>query len=147
MVRRRRPATDGRANNGGVRQGQPGKPYPNRTDMQAQAVRTATGQPYGAAAAQQAAQQAVPLPQQPGPQQAAGPRYATAEDAPNLLDPTARPDEPLEAGLPFGPGPGPEALPMGPAVSDLSARLRALYSAFPTPELRELLQQMDIEGR
>jgi hypothetical protein len=32
------------------------------------------------------------------------------EDTPMLLDPTARPSEPVTSGVPTGPGPGPEAL-------------------------------------
>jgi hypothetical protein len=32
------------------------------------------------------------------------------EDTPMLTDPTARPDEPITAGLPVGAGPGPETV-------------------------------------
>jgi hypothetical protein len=147
--KRQRPSPDARANNGGVRQGTPGTPYPNRSDLR-QAPRAAQGQEYGKAGAQIAAQRQIPLPAAPpvqgGPTPpgggAAGP-FATPADTPRLTDPTQRPDEPLEAGMPFGPGSGPQA--MGPPpMNDTEARLRALYQAFPTPELRELIRQIDM---
>lgn len=146
--KRKTPAPDGRANNGGQRAGTPGTRYPNRTDMQA--PKAATGQPYGQAGQQIAAQRAVPLPAAPPPataqppgqgQGAAG--FASPNDTPTLTAPTQRPDEPLEAGLSFGPGPGPEALGP-PPMSDVEARLRALYAAHPTTELRDLIRQIDL---
>lgn len=147
--KRLKPNPDGRANNGGRVAGTPGTPYSNRSDLR-QAPTAASGQEYGKAGAQIAAQRAVPLPAAPpvsrgAPGQAGGAvgPFATPADTPSLTDPTQRPDEPLTAGLPFGPGPGPEA--MGPPpMSDVEARLRALYSVNPTPELRELLRQIDI---
>lgn len=147
MPRKRKTPPDGRVNSGGARTGTPGTPYANRSDLR-QAPRAATGQEYGKAGAQIAAQRAVPLPAAPPVQGttpipasgAAG--FATPSDTPSLTDPTQRPDEPVEAGMPFGPGPGPEA---GPApMSDVEARLRALYAAHPTPELRDLIRQADM---
>lgn len=148
MVRARKNPPDGRANNGGARQGQPGQRYPNRSDLRAQKVSVPPSAEYGQGERLRAAQQAVPMAGAPTVLQPAGspgqppPRWATPDDTPTLTAPTQRPDEPLEAGLPFGPGPGPEVL--GPApMNDVEARLRALYSAYPTTELRELLAQMD----
>jgi hypothetical protein len=139
MVRRRNPNPDGRANNGGPRQGTPGTPYNNRTDLQTQKPTAATGQGYGTAGAQLAAQKAVPIagaaagvpPQaQPGPGQ--GPMQTTPPPPPpDLYRPTERPNEPVTHGLPTGPGAGPEALPiqqttMGdPAAIQIRAMLRA----------------------
>lgn len=147
--KRTRPTPDGRANNGGPVTGTVGTTYPNRTDL-TQAPTAARNQPYGQAGQQIAAQRAVPLPAAPPVQGApgsppgggaAGP-FARPSDTPSLTDPSQRPDEPLEAGLPFGPGPGPQ---QGPApMSDVEARLRALYSAYPTPELRDLIRQADM---
>jgi hypothetical protein len=55
-----------------------------------------------------------------------------------LHDPTARPDEPITAGLPTGPGPGPEALS---AVGDPDYDfLLAIYRAHPTAGLRRMIQ-------
>lgn len=143
MPRKRKVPGAGADPRGGVRQGNPGKPYPNRSDLRAQPVRTATGQPYGAAGAQAAAQQAVPLPQAPpaggaGAAAGGGPQYSYPEDVPNLTDPSQRPEEPLTAGMPFGPGAGPR-MAVGPQDT-LGDQLRALYLAHPTPELRDLLE-------
>ena len=81
-------------------------------------IATVPGQGYGEAASQRAAQQAIPLaPQataappsqpsatpQPQPQQGPYPGELVGLDAP-----TQRPNEPVTAGLPNSPGPGPEA--------------------------------------
>lgn len=108
---------------GGVRQGQPGKQYPNRTDM-AQGVRAASGQAYGERKAQEDAQRAIPLPQVP--------------QAVPLNAPTQRPDEPVTAGLPFGPGPGPAVLGL-PGTDDPAEHILALYRKFPSNDLLRLL--------
>ncbi|MCA1841882.1 MAG: hypothetical protein LC792_01575, partial [Actinobacteria bacterium] len=60
MVRARKPQ-DGRADNGGARQGQQGKPYPNRSDMRAQKVSVPPSAQYGQAEALRRSQQAVPM--------------------------------------------------------------------------------------
>lgn len=59
--------------------------------------------------------------------------------------PTERPNEPLTAGMPTGPGPGPEVLPSH--ASTAADELRALFLQFPLPELRELIELADEEGR
>lgn len=67
------------------------------TQVDPQPVRTGPSQQYGQSAELERAQEAVPLP----------------DLEPGQLDfqrPTERPDEPITAGLPFGAGPGPEAL-------------------------------------
>ena len=145
--KRKTPYPDGRSANGGTRTGTPGTRYPNRSDL-TQAPTAATNQPYGQAGAQIAAQRAVPLPAAPPiPNAAAGGGaagpFARPEDTPTLTAPTQRPDEPLEAGMPFGPGPGPQAMGQ-PHMSDVEARLRALYAAHPTSERRDLLRQIDL---
>lgn len=143
MVRRRN-APDGRQNNGGARQGTPGTPYQNRTDLQTQKPTAATGQAYGAAGAQLAAQKAVPIAGAaagvpPAVQQAAaqGPPPAP----PDLYRPTENPNTPTTHGLPLGPGAGPEALPIQNAATTdpLAIQLRALYAKFPSQELADLL--------
>lgn len=144
MVRKPRP--DKRQYNGGQRTSPPGTLHPNRTDM-TQAPKAATGQGYGQAGAQLAAQAQMPLPAAPPAPTPTGPGaggYALASHTPTLTDPTTRPDEPVEAGMPFGPGPGPDAAPA--PMSDVEARLRALYSVAPTPQLRELIRQIDLGG-
>jgi hypothetical protein len=103
---------------GGRRAGTPGKAYSNRTDLQG--PQAPTGLPYGDRAKLIAAQKAVPAGPAPAPMPAApaGPppsQPGAAGPAPGSLPfthPTQRPGEPVTAGLPLGPGPGPEALTM-----------------------------------
>jgi hypothetical protein len=142
---------------GGKRAGKPGKSYTNRTDMH-QPVTTVPGQVYGQATAQQNAQKALPLPTQstpPGGQARptspssptglppGGPPPVGPGDLGPLHAPTGRPDEPLTAGLPTGPGPGPAALAppdpltkaaailntLGATADPLTAQLRARVNA------------------
>jgi hypothetical protein len=134
---------------GGRRTGVPGAKYPNRRDLSTQAVRTVTGQTYGQAGAQQAAQQTIPLPQQAPPPTAA-PQPAQPPDLSNLTlqpgalgplhTPTQRPNEPLTAGLSTGPGPGPAALGL-PAPDPVVNTLRGIYARYPNPEIAALLQE------
>jgi hypothetical protein len=135
---------------GGKRSGSPGTAYSNRKDLSRPAVLPAsapTGQPYGAAGAQLAAQQAVPmasgpsLPQGAPPQQAEEP-YVMPQMTP-LDAPSARLNEPVTAGLPVGPGPGPEALAGPSANESVEAQLRATYARFPTEQLRALIEMID----
>jgi hypothetical protein len=149
---RRSPVPDGRAANGGPRQGTPGTPYQNRRDLQTQKPTVATGQAYGQASQQLAAQQAVPIAganagvpptAQPAPGQ--GPMQTQAPPAPpDLYRPTERPDEPVTHGLPVGPGAGPESLQVtgaaNPSMTDpVAIQLRALYQKYPSQELADLL--------
>jgi hypothetical protein len=83
---------------GGRREGTPGKGFGNRTDlaqnyapMEGNTVATG-GNPPGASA--------------PPPRG----RGSSPDDTPMLTSPTGRPEEPITAGLPTGPGPGQEAL-------------------------------------
>lgn len=136
MVRARNRNPDGRVNSGGARQGTPGNPYANRSDLRTQKPTAAPGQAYGQAADQLAAQKAVPLPAAPpvfanatggggGPMQPPAP-------LPDLYRPTERPGEPVTHGLPTGPGAGPEALPIQQSsrTDPIAVQLRALYSKY-----------------
>lgn len=150
MPRARKTPPDGRSANGGARQGQPGNQYQNRSDLRTQKVAVPPSAEYGQAEKLRRSQQAVPMAAAPptpsaqaAPGGAGGQAFATPEDTPNLLDPTNRPDEPLTHGLPFGAGGGPEVLGP-PPMSDVEARLRALYARFPTQELRELIRQQEL---
>lgn len=110
---------------------------PQRTDLQAvpdQPVTAATGQPYGQAGAQEAAQRAVPLP--------------------NLDAATRRPNEPVHAGMSAGPGPGPAAAGIpagavagsaGPSTSgqQVGDFFRSLYTMYPTEALADLIATLD----
>ena len=122
-----------RKGRGGSREGQVGKAYGNRVDLNGGSATpgdvdirpygggepslpsppTATSGPSAAGAAQAPA--AVPP---PGPL----PGSLTALDAPS-----ERPDEPITAGLPMGAGPGPEALGMRPGGPTLDMTQLARY--------------------
>jgi hypothetical protein len=129
---------------GGRRNGAPGVAYPNRRDLN-QPVRTAPGQPYGQAGQQAAAQQAIPLPQQPSVQTAPVPSQAPTPPEPGLLHaPTTRPGEPVTAGLPVGPGPGTEALgPLGQPDDQVLANLYRAYQVAPNEGLRQIIAKME----
>lgn len=119
---------------GGRRQGTPGKAYANRTDLTSQ---------YGEGSAAAGGLQA-PIEQQP----LMGPMVG-ADQVPNLDDMTARPTEPVTAGLPVGPGSGPEALgPMPPAPMDpVRQVIQAMMLTSNNPDLVRVLARLDYEGR
>lgn len=81
---------------GGSRQGTPGKGYSNRTDLQMKPDMAQNSAATGGDAATGGPRPAPPM--------------SVPDDTPNMSDPTNRPNEPVTAGLPSGPGPGPEAL-------------------------------------
>ncbi len=115
---------------GGVRSGRPGQSYGNRTDLNAAphlAPTAQTSQPYGVAGAQLNAQAAVPM---------------SAPPPIPLNSPSARPNEPVQAGLPSGPGPGPQTS-YNSIPDPVEAQLRGLYSQFPNRDLASLLEMLD----
>lgn len=115
---------------GGKRQGVQGAAYSNRTDLNAgPRIDAPRGQPYGEAGAQIAAQQALPM-------------SAPPPSAIPLGAPTNRPNEPVQAGLPIGPGPGPEAAGI-PSPDPVEMTLRGLYEMYPNRDLAELLEDID----
>ena len=128
-----------RTGRGGVRQGTPGTAYGNRTDLNAALpVQAATGQGYGEAGMQKAAQRAIPVaPQQvsvaapQAPAQAAPttvseqlPQQAAYPGELRFLHPTDYPNEPTTSGIDMGPGAGSEALfTTRPAIANMLGAL------------------------
>jgi hypothetical protein len=123
------------------------KQYPNRSDLRNAggkvAKQTATGQTYGEASKQMASQSAVPM--------AAAPTDAPPQIQPGQLGsfnrPTERPTEPVTAGASFGAGPTPRtqfAIPRN--NDDVLNELRALYSAYPSDALADMLESYVREG-
>lgn len=127
---------------GGRRAGKPGVGYAQRTDLNIVRKQTVPGQQYGQQAAQQAAMSAVPMGTPVAPSPAGGTGAAPAAPPPPLTPlsaASARPDEPVTAGLPLGPGPGPEVLGADVEMDEL----RALYLAYPSEELREIIEALE----
>lgn len=117
----------------------------NRTDLNNKAVapKAATGQTYGEAGKQIAAQKAMPI--------AASPTDTAPQVAPGSLGafnrPTERPNEPVTAGASFGPGPTPRTQFAVPRDNDpVLVELRALYQAYPSTELADMLESYIREG-
>lgn len=110
--------------------GGPGDPQP---------IRLASGGKYGDRKASQAQQSAAPMAGgSPLPQPAAGGGAPSPVSPPAPIDafaPTARPDEPITAGMPFGPGRG----SLGMLPTDPDEALRIAYSMFRHPDIAELL--------
>jgi hypothetical protein len=133
--------------------GRPTPDYSNRTDMAvppSQPVRVPAGRGYGEATALESAQQAAPLPQSAAPGMDLASIVSAGQGMPfpeeTLGSPSTRPTEPLTAGLPFGPGPGPEILgriPGAPTAAATFARLAAIDN---DPELAELSRVAEQQG-
>lgn len=107
--------------------------YPNRTDLRQQPISTVT--PHArpgtlpASARGAASQPAL----DPG-------------DIPSLEDPTLNPGQPVTAGLASGPGPGPNALNVVADENPELSILRHLYAAHPNPDLRRLINYLELEA-
>lgn len=125
-------------------------PKANRTDLNTvgtQPVQVASGQAYGDAKALTEAQQAAPLPQS-DPLAAALARLGEMP-APlpgvGMGGPSGFANEPVTAGLPIGPGPGPEILGVGPR-RDVADTLMRLAGISGDPALLALAQRAAQEG-
>jgi len=128
-----------RTGRGGAREGTPGTAYGNRTDLNAaMPVQAATGQGYGEAGMQKAAQRAIPVaPQQVSVAAPQAPAQAApttvSEQLPQLpaypgelrfLHPTDYPNEPTTSGIDMGSGVGSEALlTTRPAIANMLGAL------------------------
>jgi hypothetical protein len=106
-----------------------------------QAMREMTGGKYGENKALMEQQQGAPLAGSPTP----NPRVsAPAQQAPvtPLFSPTSRPEEPVTAGMPFGPGatsvPGVENINANPEFASLSTSLLPLLKYDTTGQVKML---------
>ena len=120
--------------------------YGQRTDLN-MAPSAVPGQTYGEAGAQMAAQRAVPMGAPAAPSAPKAPTVAPGQYGP-LDRPTERPNEPLTAGAPFGPGRMSQGNAyIGPRNSDpILDELRALYTSYPSDELADMLDSYLREG-
>ena len=109
------------------------------------AIQAATGQTYGEAGKQIAAQRAVPMgtPPTEAPQiQRPVPGTLGA-----LTRPSERPMEPITAGAPFGMGPSPvgAGIPQPPGDNALE-ELRMINQMFPNDDLTDLIDSYTRDG-
>lgn len=120
---------------GGKRQGTQGKGYSNRIDL---------GMDYAPGGNPATGGQTAPA-----EQRQFIPPMIGADAVPNIGDPTARPDEPVTAGMRGGPGPGPEAMPPRPPnPSDpIKQVIQAMMLVTPNPDLVRVLNRLNYEGR
>lgn len=119
------------------------KQYPNRSDLRNPKVakQAATGQTYGEAGQQLASQSAVPVAPSPTDKPVLQPGQLGAFNRP-----TERPSEPVTAGASFGPGPTPRTQFAPPTADPVLVELRALYNAYPSDELADMLDSYVREG-
>lgn len=120
----------------------PGK-FSQRTDggpgeTMKQAARYIQGDQYGDSQEINQVAQAAPL--------AAGPKPPAARPTP-ISAPTQRPDEPVTAGAPVGPGPGPEILNLPKRTNPALEVVREAYRQYPSAHLRVMLQKLEQENR
>jgi hypothetical protein len=114
--------------------------YPNRSDLRSPISQVAEGQTYGMAKQQQDAMRAAPVGKSP-----------VEVDKPVIIPgslgsfarPTERPNEPITAGVDYGPGPGSIEANVNLVRSERNNamdEIKAIYQAFPSEELGMLIQ-------
>lgn len=120
--------------------------YGQRTDLN-MAPTAVPGQTYGEAGAQMAAQRAVPMGAPAAPTAPSAPTSTPGQYGP-LDRPTERPQEPVTAGAPFGPGRNStQNAYIGRRNGDpILDELRALYASYPSDELANMLDSYIREG-
>jgi hypothetical protein len=111
------------------------------------AIQAATGQTYGEAGKQMAAQRAVPM----GGAPTDVAQTATPRPVPGTLGsftrPTERPTEPITAGAPFGMGPSPVGAGIPQPTGDSALEeLKAIYQAYPNDDLADLIDSYSRDG-
>lgn len=113
-----------------------------------QGARYMSGGQYGESKQLMETQQAAPMAGTSKPTMQR-PNIATAQNLPPIVPlsaPTQRPDEPMTAGMPFGPGPGPEALAITNTTQSLSQTLSKIIQYDTTGELTELYDYLVSRG-
>ena len=121
-----------------------------RTDTgTAQKLRDLGDAQYGEAATFKDLQRSAPLAQTPQPGRStvtSGSSTGTTPSVTPLNAPTVRPNEPITAGAPVGPGPGPEALGLSmgePEYTTAKTTLQSIADASGSTEVQALLQSMN----
>lgn len=118
-----------------------------------QPMSTVGGQPYGQATADLNAERVQPLPGQPGPpapQQGggdAGPAQMPTYHGKPFDRPSERPNEPITAGMPFGAGPGPEALSAPAPDSVHTGAMTQLLQKFAPTDASGVVAQLLVKAQ
>ena len=106
------------------------------------AIQAATGQTYGEAGKQIAAQRAVPMGAPPTEVQRPVPGTLGS-----LTRPTERPMEPITAGANFGAGPSAVGAGIPQPTGDSALEeLKAIYQAYPNDDLADLIDSYSRDG-
>lgn len=116
--------------------------FPNRSDLRNPARAAFTGQTYGQATQQEAAQQAVPTGRPPTEQIGGLVLEQPMPGAAAFDRPTERPGEPVTAGADFGAGISAREAGIMPRMlefDDTLMQLNALYQKYPNPGLKKFL--------
>lgn len=114
---------------GGPRQGQPGKSYANRSDLNVDRA------PMPGSSAEDVSAGGNPP---------AAPPMLSPDAIPNLEEPTQFPDEPVTAGLPFGLGA--DSVSVAPADLSNTLILAALRRNPDNPDLQRIAAYMNMRG-
>lgn len=105
-------------------------------------IMAARGQTYGKRKQQEDAQRAVPMGPPPTQVQAQRQQRPTPMAAGSFVRPTTKPDEPITAGAPFGPGLSPVAAGIPDEASlerDALIQMREIYRRYPTQEIADII--------
>ena len=103
----------------------------------AQTPKKVTGLPYGENKQVNETAAAAPMSAAPNP----------LSMLPPINAPTAYPDEPITSGVPVGPGPNSTTSFHQQEEDYVAAAIRSAYASMPSPQLRALVNQLEIEGR
>jgi len=107
------------------------------------AMMAARGQTYGKRKQQEDAQRAVPMRRSPVEVQGNQPPRPVPAAPGSLVGPSTRPEEPITAGANFGPGPNAfqAGIPDEAELDDNALiEMRAIYRAYPSQELADIIQ-------
>jgi len=124
--------------------------YGNRTDLNNPMTKmVAPGQTYGKGAEQRRAQQAVPMAPSASDTPAPAPSGPTPGGLGDFARPTDRPQEPITAGVDFGPGmTAAQAGVNRPLRTDdpVLDRIQQLFELYPNEDLADLLDSYIKDG-
>lgn len=113
--------------------------------MSVQEPQAPTGGEYGARQQLMSAQQQQPIAGAPGPGPGGGMPGMGPGEIPGLEDPSAAPDEAVQAGLPSGPGGGQELLQSASVDPDIAV-LKQIYIKFPFQGLARLIEYAEMQS-